>query len=202
MPQCHERPFLLLYIHIHIYSKIYWIVSDAKVVSSIPLKEIKYSIFSFSRSGNEAKRSVKLCHSTRNAFRIRRKMGNEIVFIWTECFTTRSPDSLCLSYDVRDTAWKQKKDIMIPILHAWHDVLVDSIYSNQNKSLTLKSFLNRLPPSEDRTCKPNFYSKTFTLRLYNLTSLNFKSLVKCPSCVCFGCVKLIFPCCVIYGFLY
>ena len=47
----------------------------------ILLEEMKYLVFSFSRSGNEAryKRGVVSRHSTRNAFKIRRKMWNGTV---------------------------------------------------------------------------------------------------------------------------
>ena len=46
-----------------------------------PLKEIKYLFkftFSFLRSAFEAERGVKFHHSTRNASRIRQKMGNGV----------------------------------------------------------------------------------------------------------------------------
>ena len=44
-----------------------------------PLEEMKYLlkfIFPFLRSGVEVERGVDFCHSTRNAFRIRQKVGN------------------------------------------------------------------------------------------------------------------------------
>ena len=40
-----------------------------------PFEEMKYFIFSFTRSAEEVKRGVELRHSTRNASRIQRKMG-------------------------------------------------------------------------------------------------------------------------------
>ena len=46
-----------------------------------PLEEMKYLpkfIFPFFRSGVEAKCGVEFCHSTRNASRIRQKVGNEV----------------------------------------------------------------------------------------------------------------------------
>ena len=46
-----------------------------------PLEEMKYwikFIFLFLRSGVEAKCGVEFCHSTRNAFRIRQKVGNGV----------------------------------------------------------------------------------------------------------------------------
>ena len=43
------------------------------------LEEMKYLfIFLFLRSGVEAKRGVEFCHSTRNIFRTRRKVENEV----------------------------------------------------------------------------------------------------------------------------
>ena len=63
-----------------------------------PLEEIKYLlkfIFPFLRSGVEVKRGVEFCHSTRNASRIRQKVG-------TECLSTRFPlpTLLCAGYSV------------------------------------------------------------------------------------------------------
>ena len=52
------------------------VVTNAMVVNSIPTGGAKYFIFSSSLSGNEAKRGVELRHSTRNASRIRWKVGN------------------------------------------------------------------------------------------------------------------------------
>ena len=46
-----------------------------------PLKKMKYLlkfIFPFLRSGVEAKSGVEFCHSTRNASRIRQKVGNGV----------------------------------------------------------------------------------------------------------------------------
>ena len=46
-----------------------------------PLEEMKYLlkfIFPFLRSGVEAKRGVEFCHSTRNASRIRQKVGSGV----------------------------------------------------------------------------------------------------------------------------
>ena len=46
-----------------------------------PLEEMKYLlklIFPFLRSGVKAKRGVEFCHSTRNASRIRQKVGNGV----------------------------------------------------------------------------------------------------------------------------
>ena len=46
-----------------------------------PLEEVKYLftfIFLFHRSGVEAKRGAEFRHSTRNASRTRRKVGNEV----------------------------------------------------------------------------------------------------------------------------
>ena len=43
--------------------------------------EIEYLIFSFPRSGNEAKRNNEFRHSTRNASTIRRKVKNGSVLI-------------------------------------------------------------------------------------------------------------------------
>ena len=46
-----------------------------------PLEEMKYLlkfIFPFLRSGVEAKRGIEFCHSTRNASRIRQKVGNGV----------------------------------------------------------------------------------------------------------------------------
>ena len=46
-----------------------------------PLEELKYLlkfIFPFLRSGLEAKRGVEFCHSTRNASKIRQKVGNGV----------------------------------------------------------------------------------------------------------------------------
>ena len=46
-----------------------------------PLEEMKYLfkfIFPFLRSGVEVKRGVEFCHSTRNASRIRQKVGNGV----------------------------------------------------------------------------------------------------------------------------
>ena len=52
------------------------------VVGSIHrLEDIKYLrkfIFPFLRSGVEVKRGVRFCHTTRNASRIRQKMGNGV----------------------------------------------------------------------------------------------------------------------------
>ena len=42
-----------------------------------PLEEMKF-IFAFLRSGVEAKRGVEFCHLTRNASRIRQKVGNGV----------------------------------------------------------------------------------------------------------------------------
>ena len=53
-----------------------------------PLKEMKYLlkfISAFLRSGVEIKRGVEFCHSTRNASRIRQKVGR------TECLNIRFP---------------------------------------------------------------------------------------------------------------
>ena len=46
-----------------------------------PLEEMKYLlkfIFPFLRSGVEVKRRVEFCHSTRNASKIRQKVGNGV----------------------------------------------------------------------------------------------------------------------------
>ena len=46
-----------------------------------PLEEMKYLLkftFPFIRSGIEVKRGVEFCHSTRNASRIRQKVGNGV----------------------------------------------------------------------------------------------------------------------------
>ena len=46
-----------------------------------PLEEMKYLlkfIFTFLRSGVEAKRGIELCHLTRNASRMRQKVGNGV----------------------------------------------------------------------------------------------------------------------------
>ena len=43
-----------------------------------PLKEINYLMFSFPRSGNEAKPRVEFRHSTHNASRIQRKVVNGV----------------------------------------------------------------------------------------------------------------------------
>ena len=46
-----------------------------------PLEEMKYLlkfIFPFLRSGVEAKCGVEFCHSTRNASRMRQKVGNGV----------------------------------------------------------------------------------------------------------------------------
>ena len=64
-----------------------------------PLEEIKYLlkfIFPFLRSGVEAKRGVEFCHLTRNASRIRQKVGNVL-------FYTRFPlpTLLCAGYSVK-----------------------------------------------------------------------------------------------------
>ena len=64
-----------------------------------PLEEMKYLlkfIFPFLRSGVEAKRGVEYSHSTRNASRIRQKVGNGSVL---------TLGFLCLPSCVRDTAW-------------------------------------------------------------------------------------------------
>ena len=50
---------------------------------TVRLKEIKYllkCIFPFLRSGVETKRGVEFCHLTRNASRIRSKVGNEVSY--------------------------------------------------------------------------------------------------------------------------
>ena len=69
-----------------------------------PNEEMKYFIFSFRRSDNEAERGVEFRHSTRNASRIRWKVGNGCVLMGMECFNTRFPCSLCLLRYVQDTA--------------------------------------------------------------------------------------------------
>ena len=62
-----------------------------------PLEEMKHFlkfIFPFLRSGVEAKRGFDFCHSTRNASRIRQKVGSFLTL-----------GSLCLPCCGRDTEW-------------------------------------------------------------------------------------------------
>ena len=73
-----------------------------------PFGRIKYFIFSFPRSTNEAKRGVKFCHSTRNVSRIRCKVGNGSVLMGTGYLNIRLPGSLYLPCYVRDTFEKMK----------------------------------------------------------------------------------------------
>ena len=64
-----------------------------------PLEEMKYLlkfIFPFLRSGVEAKRGVKLCHLTRNASRIRLKVGNGISYTKFPLLTL-----LCAGYSMK-----------------------------------------------------------------------------------------------------
>ena len=64
-----------------------------------PLEEMKYLLkfkFPFLRSGVEAKRGVGLCHLTRNASRIRQKVGNAVSF--TKFLL---PTLLCAGYSVK-----------------------------------------------------------------------------------------------------
>ena len=58
------------------------------------LGEVKYFIFSFSHSGNEANGGVEFRHSTRDAFRILREVMKGNVLIGTECLNTSLPGSL------------------------------------------------------------------------------------------------------------
>ena len=44
-----------------------------------PFEDINYLILSFSRCGNEVNRGVEFRHSTRNASRIRRKVGDTAI---------------------------------------------------------------------------------------------------------------------------
>ena len=63
------------------------------------------NIFIFPPSGNEAKAALKrgfdFRHSTRKAFRIRRKVVNGSFL--TECLNTQCPSCLCLLCYERDT---------------------------------------------------------------------------------------------------
>ena len=61
------------------------------ILVDLIFERIKYLIFSFPRSGNEAKRGVEHYHSTRNDSRIRQKVENVSVLMGTECFSTRLP---------------------------------------------------------------------------------------------------------------
>ena len=65
--------------------------------SLLDMKYLFKFIFSFLRSGIEAKRGVEFCHSARNAFRIRRKDSGP------ECLNTRFPllTLLCAGYSVK-----------------------------------------------------------------------------------------------------
>ena len=77
---------------------------------------IKYLLFSFLRSGNEAKRVVEFRLWTSNVLRIQRKVGNENVFIGTECLNTRFLGSLCLTWYVPDTASNNATSLCIRLL--------------------------------------------------------------------------------------
>ena len=61
-----------------------------------PLWKINYLIFWFLLSDNKANCGVNIRHSTRNASRIRRKVGNGSVLIGKECLNNRFPGYLCL----------------------------------------------------------------------------------------------------------
>ena len=88
-----------------------------------PLDEMKYLlkfIFPFLRSGVEVTRGVEICHSTRNASRIRQKVGNLVL----TRFPTTPPTTLCLSCCVRDTAW------------SWFILIyIDTFWCNEIKQL-------------------------------------------------------------------
>ena len=67
--------FIIIILNLFEVSRGCWLLVAA------PLEEIKYLfkyIFSFFRFGVEAKRGVEFRHLTRNAFSIRRKMGNGV----------------------------------------------------------------------------------------------------------------------------
>ena len=64
-------------------------IISATVVGLIPLMETKYLIFSFLHCSNEARRVSKCYHLTRNASRIRPKVGNGSVLMGTECLNLR-----------------------------------------------------------------------------------------------------------------
>ena len=92
-----------------------------------PLGEMKYLlefIFPFLRSGVEAKRGVDFCHLTRNASRIRQKMGNRKSY-------TRFPlpTLLCAGYSV-----KLIKKTKIYVIYA-------SITNNQRTRVTATTIL-------------------------------------------------------------
>ena len=57
-------------------SCLLWPTVNVTIVSSIPIRGVKYLICSFPRSVNETKRGAEFHHSTRNAPRIRRKARN------------------------------------------------------------------------------------------------------------------------------
>ena len=54
-----------------------------------PFEEMKYLIFLFSRSGNEAKRVVKLRHLSCKCLHNSAKIGNGAVLMVTKCLNTR-----------------------------------------------------------------------------------------------------------------
>ena len=67
------------------------------------LEEMKYLIFSCLRSGVEAEFGVEIWHSTRNASRIRRKVGDESFLTETDSLSTGFPlpTLLCVGYSVK-----------------------------------------------------------------------------------------------------
>ena len=65
-------------------------------------RKMKYLIFSFSRFGNEAKRCTEFRYSTRNAFKIRRKVENET--LW-ECLITMFIGALWRKYIPSKQNW-------------------------------------------------------------------------------------------------
>ena len=58
----------------------------------------------FPSSDNDVNRGTEFCHSTSNASRIWRKVGNESVLMGTDFLCTMFLVSLSLSFYVRDTA--------------------------------------------------------------------------------------------------
>ena len=66
----------------------------ALVVGSDPTLGMKYLIFSYPDSSNDAMHGVEFRHATRFGSRIWRKVANGSVVMETECVNTRFPGSL------------------------------------------------------------------------------------------------------------
>ena len=64
--------------------------ADARLWVRFLFEEMKYLIFPFRRSGNEAKRGVEFRHITRYASRIRQKVGKGSILVGTEGLLLRS----------------------------------------------------------------------------------------------------------------